>query len=103
MTTRRGMFRMPPPRRWGVIRDATLALSPGTGQRARLRDGRLARAAIACAAMRVLMLNAFHWPKGGVERALFDESRWLAAAGVEVGHFATRDPRNAPSALAAHF
>ena len=34
--------------------------------------------------MRVLMLNAFHWPKGGVERTYLDESRWLAAAGHEV-------------------
>ena len=53
--------------------------------------------------MRVLMLNAFHWLKGGVERTVFDETRWLEAAGHEVGHFATRDPRNVESRLAAHF
>ncbi len=53
--------------------------------------------------MRVLLVNAFHWLKGGVERTYFDDARWLAAAGHEVAHFATRDPRNAPSPTAAHF
>ncbi len=53
--------------------------------------------------MRVLMLNAFHWLKGGVERTVFDETRWLEAAGHEVAHFATADARNAPSAFARHF
>ncbi|MEQ1832584.1 MAG: glycosyltransferase [Candidatus Eisenbacteria bacterium] len=53
--------------------------------------------------MRVLMLNAFHWPKGGVERTVFDETRWLEAAGHEVGHFATVDPRNRPSRFERHF
>ncbi|MBK7366943.1 MAG: hypothetical protein IPJ04_03285 [Candidatus Eisenbacteria bacterium] len=47
--------------------------------------------------MRVLLVNAFHWLKGGVERTYFDESRWLSAAGHEVAHFATQDARNAPS------
>jgi glycosyltransferase involved in cell wall biosynthesis len=53
--------------------------------------------------MRVLMLNAFHWLKGGVERTVFDETRWLEAAGHEVAHFATADPRNRPSPFARHF
>jgi glycosyltransferase involved in cell wall biosynthesis len=53
--------------------------------------------------MRVLMLNAFHWLKGGVERTLFDETRWLEAAGHEVAHFATVDARNRPSPFARHF
>ena len=53
--------------------------------------------------MRVLLVNAFHWLKGGVERTYFDESRWLAAAGHEVSHFATADPRNAPSPTSAYF
>lgn len=47
--------------------------------------------------MRVLMVNAFHYLRGGVERACFDESRWLVEAGHEVGHFAIRDSRNRPS------
>ncbi len=53
--------------------------------------------------MRVLMVNAFHWLKGGVERTLFDETRWLEAAGHEVAHFATSDSRNLPSPYARHF
>lgn len=53
--------------------------------------------------MRVLLVNAFHYLKGGVERTYLDESRWLAAAGHEVAHFATRHPENEPSPTAAHF
>lgn len=53
--------------------------------------------------MRVLLVNAFHWMKGGVERTYLDESRWLTAAGHEVAHFATRDARNLPSPTSAHF
>ena len=53
--------------------------------------------------MRVLMVNAFHWLKGGVERTLFDETRWLRAAGHEVAAFATADRRNLPSPLEQHF
>ncbi len=53
--------------------------------------------------MRVLLVNAFHYLRGGVERTCLDESRWLAAAGHEVAHFAIRDPRNLPSPTAAHF
>lgn len=53
--------------------------------------------------MRVLLVNAFHWLKGGVERTYLDESRWLAAAGHEVGHFATIDARNLPSPTAEFF
>lgn len=53
--------------------------------------------------MRVLLVNAFHYLRGGVERTYLDESRWLAAAGHEVLHFATRDPRNLFSPTARHF
>jgi glycosyltransferase involved in cell wall biosynthesis len=53
--------------------------------------------------VRILLVNAFHWPKGGVERTYLDESRWLTAAGHEVAHFATRDPRNLPSPTAEFF
>src|SRR5262245_292256 len=53
--------------------------------------------------MRILLVNAFHWMKGGVERTYLDESRWLAAAGHEVAHFAVRDARNLPSPTADHF
>jgi glycosyltransferase involved in cell wall biosynthesis len=53
--------------------------------------------------MRVLLVNAFHYLKGGVERTYLDESRWLAAAGHEVGHFAIQDPANGPSPTARYF
>ncbi|MFI5372583.1 MAG: glycosyltransferase family 4 protein [Candidatus Eisenbacteria bacterium] len=53
--------------------------------------------------MRVLLVHAFHYPRGGVERAALDESRWLQAAGHEVAHFAIRDERNLPSPTAAYF
>lgn len=53
--------------------------------------------------MRILLVNAFHYLKGGVERTYLDESRWLAAAGHDVGHFAIRDPRNLPSPTAEFF
>ena len=53
--------------------------------------------------MRVLLVNAFHYLRGGVERTYFDESCWLAAAGHSIAHFAIRDPRNLPSPTAEHF
>jgi glycosyltransferase involved in cell wall biosynthesis len=53
--------------------------------------------------VRILLINAFHYLRGGVERTYLDESRWLAAAGHEVAHLAIRDPRNLPSPTAAHF
>ena len=48
--------------------------------------------------MRVLLVNACHWLKGGVERTYLDESRWLQAAGHEVSHLAARSDRDLPSA-----
>ena len=53
--------------------------------------------------MRILLVNAFHYLKGGVERTYLDESRWLAEAGHDVAHLATRDARNLPSPTAAQF
>jgi glycosyltransferase involved in cell wall biosynthesis len=53
--------------------------------------------------VRVLLINAFHYLRGGVERTYFDTSRWLAAAGHDVLHFATRDPRNFESPTARFF
>jgi glycosyltransferase involved in cell wall biosynthesis len=53
--------------------------------------------------MRVLLINAFHYLRGGVERTYLDESRWLVAAGHDVAHLAIRDPRNLPSPTAADF
>ena len=53
--------------------------------------------------MRILQINAFHYLRGGVERAYFDEARWLLGAGDEVAQFATQDPRNLPSPTAQYF
>jgi glycosyltransferase involved in cell wall biosynthesis len=53
--------------------------------------------------LRVLLVNAFHYLKGGVERTYLDESRWLSAAGHDVAHLAIRDPRNLPSPTSAYF
>jgi glycosyltransferase involved in cell wall biosynthesis len=53
--------------------------------------------------VRVLLVNAFHYPRGGVERTYLDASRWLAARGHDVAHFAIRDPRNLASPTARHF
>ena len=53
--------------------------------------------------MRVLLVNAFHYLRGGVERTYLDESRWLEAAGHQVAHFAIRDPKNLPSPTEAFF
>jgi glycosyltransferase involved in cell wall biosynthesis len=47
--------------------------------------------------VRVLLVNAFHYLRGGVERACMDETRLLTDAGHEVGHFAIQDPRNLAS------
>lgn len=55
------------------------------------------------ALVRVLLVNAFHYLRGGVERTYLDESRWLAENGHEVAHFAIRDPRNLFSPTARHF
>lgn len=53
--------------------------------------------------MRVLLVNAFHYLKGGVERTYFDESRWLSAAGHDIGHMAIRHPENLPSPTSKFF
>jgi glycosyltransferase involved in cell wall biosynthesis len=53
--------------------------------------------------VRILLVNAFHYLRGGVERTYLDESRWLQARGHQVAHFATRHPRNLPCAEAAYF
>jgi glycosyltransferase involved in cell wall biosynthesis len=53
--------------------------------------------------MRILLVNAFHYLRGGVERTYFDESRWLTGAGHQVAHLSTRDARNLPSPTAHLF
>jgi glycosyltransferase involved in cell wall biosynthesis len=53
--------------------------------------------------VRILLINAFHYLRGGVERTYLDESRWLTDAGHQVAHLAIRDARNLPSPTAAYF
>jgi glycosyltransferase involved in cell wall biosynthesis len=53
--------------------------------------------------VRILLINAFHYLRGGVERTYLDESRWLSDAGHQVAHLAIRDARNLPSPTAAYF
>lgn len=53
--------------------------------------------------MRILQVNAFHYLRGGVERTVFDETRWLEARGHTVGHFASRHPRNLPCPESDYF
>jgi glycosyltransferase involved in cell wall biosynthesis len=53
--------------------------------------------------MRILIASKFLYPRGGLERVLFDESDALEAAGHEVLHFATRHPQNLPSPWERYF
>jgi glycosyltransferase involved in cell wall biosynthesis len=53
--------------------------------------------------VRILQVNAFHYLRGGVERAYFDEARALTAAGHDVAQLAIQDARNTPSPTAAYF
>jgi len=47
--------------------------------------------------MRILMVSAFGYLRGGLEGVMFDEMRWLRDAGHDVDYFATADDRNEPS------
>jgi len=47
--------------------------------------------------MRILMVSAFGYLRGGLEGVMFDEMRWLRDAGHDVEYFATADERNEPS------
>ncbi len=53
--------------------------------------------------MRILIASKFLYPRGGLERVLFDESDALATAGHEVLHFATKHPQNLPSPWERYF
>jgi glycosyltransferase involved in cell wall biosynthesis len=48
--------------------------------------------------MRVLLINKFHYPAGGAERAVFDWAKSLRAHGHEVMFFSMRHPSNLPCA-----
>ena len=53
--------------------------------------------------MRILMVSAFGYLRGGLEGVMFDEVRWLRDAGHDVDYFATADERNEPSRLSDLF
>jgi glycosyltransferase involved in cell wall biosynthesis len=53
--------------------------------------------------MRILFANKFWYGRGGQERVMFDEIRWLEEAGHEVAHFSTSHPQNDPSAWSDYF
>ena len=53
--------------------------------------------------MRVLLVNKFHWRKGGSETYHFALAEGLRASGHEVAFFAMEDPRNEPCDQARYF
>jgi hypothetical protein len=53
--------------------------------------------------LRILLVNAFHYMRGGVERTYFDESRLLQAGGHTVAHFAAHHAQNVPSPTSEFF
>ena len=53
--------------------------------------------------MRVLLVNKFHWRKGGSETYHFALADGLRAAGHEVAFFAMEDPRNEPCGQERYF
>lgn len=53
--------------------------------------------------MRILLVNKFYSLRGGAERCLFDQERWLRQAGHEVHVFSQRDAGSEPSEDASSF
>lgn len=53
--------------------------------------------------MRVLLINKFHYKKGGAERAYFDTARILAENGHEVAFFSMEHPNNEGSTCESFF
>lgn len=53
--------------------------------------------------MRVLTANKFAFHRGGLERVMFDEMRWLTEAGHEVALFSSAHPDNEPSPWSGYF
>ena len=47
--------------------------------------------------MKILMVNSFHYLRGGAERCCFDLSALLEANGHKVIPFSMQHPRNVPS------
>ena len=53
--------------------------------------------------MRVLLINNYHYKRGGSETAYFDTAEILKAHGHEVAFFSTKDPRNVPTEWEKYF
>ncbi len=53
--------------------------------------------------MRILLINKFHYKKGGAERAYFDTARILAENGHEVAFFSMEHPDNEETSCAPFF
>ena len=53
--------------------------------------------------MRILVASKFWYPRGGLERVMFDEIAWLEGAGHEVAHFSTSHPDNQSSPWSDYF
>ena len=53
--------------------------------------------------MRILLINKYHYLKGGAERAYFDTAQVLTDAGHEVAFFSMADDRNEPTPWSQYF
>ncbi len=53
--------------------------------------------------MKILLINKYHYLKGGAERAYLDMGEILTQAGHEVAYFAMQDPHNLPTPWSRFF
>ncbi len=53
--------------------------------------------------MKILLINKYHYLKGGAERAYLDMGEILTQAGHDVAYFAMQDPHNLPTAWSRFF
>ncbi len=53
--------------------------------------------------MRVLIASKFFYPRGGLERVMFDEIAALESAGHDILHFSAQHPQNLPSPYERYF
>jgi glycosyltransferase involved in cell wall biosynthesis len=53
--------------------------------------------------MKILLINNYHYLRGGSERAYFDTAEILAKHGHEVAFFSTENPKNQPTPWSKYF
>jgi glycosyltransferase involved in cell wall biosynthesis len=53
--------------------------------------------------MKILLINKYHYLRGGAERAYFDTAKILAAHGQEIAFFSMKHPQNEPSEWSRFF